>query len=120
MYVDDVQLLVPCETPTPSPSPSPTPTATATATPTPTSTPAGCVFGQGHWKNHPDQWPVTELQLGNVTYTQEQLLASLHEPVRGNGILILAHQEIAAKLDIANGAEGSCIQQALAEADALI
>src|SRR5213594_3805002 len=41
MYVDDVQLLVPCETPTPSPSPSPTPTATATATPTPTSTPAG-------------------------------------------------------------------------------
>ncbi len=80
MYVDDVQLLVPCETPTPSPSPSPTPTATATATPTPTSTPAGCVFGQGYWKNHPDQWPVTELQLGNVTYTQQQLLDILHQP----------------------------------------
>jgi hypothetical protein len=63
---------------------------------------------------------VTELQLGNVTYTQEQLLAILHEPVRGNGILILAHQEIAAKLNIANGADGSCIQQTLADADALI
>lgn len=63
---------------------------------------------------------MTQLQLGNVTYTQDQLLAILHEPVRGNGILILAHQEIAAKLNIANGADGSCIQQALADADALI
>ncbi len=120
MYVDDVQLLVPCETPTPSPSPSPTPTATATATPTPTSTPAGCVFGQGYWKNHPDQWPVTELQLGNVTYTQQQLLDILHQPVRGNGLVLLAHQLIAAKLNIANGADGSCIEQTIADADALI
>src|SRR5438876_3987412 len=124
MYVDDVQLLVPCETPTPTPSPSPTPTATATATPTPTptptSTPAGCVFGQGYWKNHPDQWPVTELQLGNVTYTQQQLLDILHQPVRGNGLVLLAHQLIAAKLNIANGADGSCIEQTIADADALI
>ncbi len=120
MYVDDVQLLVPCETPTPSPSPSPTPTATATATPTPTSTPAGCVFGQGYWKNHPDQWPVTELQLGNVTYTQQQLLDILHQSVRGNGLVLLAHQLIAAKLNIANGADGSCIEQTIADADALI
>ena len=120
MYVDDVQLLVPCETPTPSPSPSPTPTATATATPTPTSTPSGCVFGQGYWKNHPDQWPVTELQLGNVTYTQQQLLDILHQSVRGNGLVLLAHQLIAAKLNIANGADGSCIEQTIADADALI
>ena len=116
--------LVPCGTPSPTPtatptvSPSPTPTATPTATPTPT--PAGCVFSQGYWKNHPEAWPVTELQLGNTTYTQEQLRAILHEPVRGNGLLILAHQEIAAKLNIANGADGSCIQQTLADADALI
>jgi N-acetylneuraminic acid mutarotase len=112
--------------PTPTPTPTPTPSATATATatptptPTPTGTPVGCVFGQGFWKNHPDQWPVTELQLGNVTYTQDQLLSILHQPVRGNGLLILAHQEIAAKLNIANGADGSCIAQTLADADALI
>ena len=60
------------------------------------------------------------MQLGNVTYTQEQLLAILHEPVRGNGLLILAHQLIAAKLNIAAGADPSCIQDAIAEADALI
>ncbi|HKF95568.1 MAG TPA: hypothetical protein VKB96_13430, partial [Gammaproteobacteria bacterium] len=92
-----------------------------TATVTPTATPAGgCVRGQGYWKNHPDQWPVTELTLGNVTYTQEELLAILHEPPRGNGLLILAHQLIAAELNIANGADPSCIQQAIDEANALI
>jgi hypothetical protein len=105
---------------TPSATPSATPTVTPSVTPTPTATPGGCVFSQGFWKNHSEAWPVTELQLGNVTYTQDQLLAILREPVRGNGLLILAKQEIAAKLNIANGADGSCIQQTLADADALI
>jgi hypothetical protein len=63
---------------------------------------------------------VTELQLGDVTYNQQQLLSILNQPVRGNGLVLLAHQEIAAKLNIANGADGSCIQQTLADADALI
>jgi N-acetylneuraminic acid mutarotase len=89
-------------------------------TPTPTPTPGGCVYGQGYWKNHPDQWPVAQLQLGNVTYDQQQLLDILHQPVRGNGLVLLAHQLIAAKLNIDNGADGSCIQQIIADADALI
>jgi hypothetical protein len=79
-----------------------------------------CVRGQGYWKNHPEAWPVTELQLGNVTYTQEQLLDILHEPVRGNGLLILAHQLIATLLNIANGADPTCIQQTIDKANALI
>jgi hypothetical protein len=118
--------VTPSATATPSASASPTatptvtPSVTPTATPTPSGTPGACVRGQGYWKNHPDAWPVTELQLGNVTYTQEQLLAILHQPVRGNGLLILAHQLIAAKLNIAAGADPSCIQDAIAEADALI
>jgi hypothetical protein len=107
-------------TPTSTPTATASPTVTATATATPTSTPVGCVFGQGFWKNHPDQWPVTQLQLGNVTYTEDQLLSILHQPVRGNGLVLLAHQEIAAKLNIANGADESCIQQTLAAADTLI
>jgi len=40
MFVDDVQLLVPCGTPTPTPTASPTPTATSTPTATPTGTPS--------------------------------------------------------------------------------
>jgi hypothetical protein len=63
---------------------------------------------------------VTQLQLGNVTYNQQQLLSILQQPVRGNGLVLLARQEITAKLNIANGADGSCIQQTLADADSLI
>jgi N-acetylneuraminic acid mutarotase len=82
--------------------------------------PSVCVFLQGFWKNHPEAWPVTELQLGNVTYNQQELLSILRQPVRGNGLVLLAHQLIAAKLNIANGADGSCIHQTLADAGSLI
>jgi hypothetical protein len=108
----------PTATATATVTPTATPTATATVTPTPT--PSGCVFGFGYWKNHPEAWPVTELQLGNVTYTQEQLLDIMHEPVRGNGLVSLAHHLITAKLNVANGADPSCIEQTIADADALI
>lgn len=84
------------------------------------SPPAPCVLGQGYWKNHPDQWPVIQLLLGNNAYDKEQLLSILHQPVRGNGLVLLAHQLIAAKLNSANGADASCIEQTLADADALI
>ncbi len=107
-------------TPTATPTATPTPTPTVTPTPTPTATPSGCVFSQGYWKNHPDAWPVTDLQLGNVTYTQDQLLSIMHEPVRGNGLVSLAHHFIATKLNVANGADPSCIQQRIADADAMI
>jgi hypothetical protein len=60
------------------------------------------------------------LLLGNNAYDKEQLLSILHEPVRGNGLVLLAHQLIAAKLNIVNGADASCIEETLADADALI
>jgi cysteine-rich repeat protein len=79
-----------------------------------------CVFTQGYWKNHPDAWPVTSLQLGTVTYTQAELLAIFDTPVRGNGLISLAHQLIAAKLNIAAGGPSSGISATIAAADALI
>src|SRR5262249_16195555 len=57
---------------------------------------------------------------GSVTYNQQQLLSILENVVRTNGLVSVAHQEIAAKLNIASGADGSCISQALADLDALI
>jgi hypothetical protein len=118
----------PTATPTPivTPTPTVTPTATVTTTPpvtptaTPTATAAGCVLGHGYWTNHPGQWPVTQLQLGNVTYNQQQLLSILHTVVRTNGLVSVAHQEIAAKLNIASDADPSCVAQTLANLDALI
>ena len=78
-----------------------------------------CTFTQGYWKNHPDAWPVSSLTLGTVTYTKAQLLSIFGAPVKGNGLISLAHQLITAKL---NGATSSTpgIGQAIADADALI
>jgi hypothetical protein len=47
-------------------------------------------------------------------------MAILDNPAQGNGLVILAHQVIAAKLNIANGADPSAAQQAIADADAMI
>jgi hypothetical protein len=80
----------------------------------------GCTLSQGYWKNH-SGWPVNGLTLGTVYYTPAELLNILgEEPKKGNGLVSLAHQLIAAKLNIANGASPSAIASAIATADALI
>ena len=80
----------------------------------------GCVLTQGFWMTHPEDWPVNSLTLGTVVYTQQQLLDILNTPAQGNGLIFLAHQLIAAKLNIAAGADGSSVAQTIADADALI
>jgi hypothetical protein len=77
-----------------------------------------CTFTQGYWKNHEDAWPVSSLSLGNVEYDAAALLAILRTPVAGNGLISLAHQLIAAKLNVAAGAPGD--DAPVADADALI
>jgi hypothetical protein len=83
-----------------------------------------CPLTQGFWKNHPHAWPVSTLTLGTVSYTEAQLLNILHtSPGSGNGAdasLILAHQLIAAKLNLANGSDPCPILSIIAAADALI
>jgi hypothetical protein len=80
----------------------------------------GCTFTQGFWKNHAEDWPVTSLTLGTVTYSQADLLAIFNKPAAGNGLISLAHQLIAAKLNLAGGADDSSIAGAIAAADTLI
>jgi hypothetical protein len=87
-----------------------------------------CTFTQGYWKTHGpiptgnnvNEWPVTELTLGTVLYTDLQLQSIFDTPAGGNGLISLAHQLIAAKLNIANGADGTDVAGAIAAADALI
>ncbi len=74
--------------------------------------PGGCTYTQGFWKNHgpnpsgnnQNEWPVTSLTLGSVSYSDLELESILNTPVGGNGLISLAHQLIAAKLNVANGA----------------
>jgi hypothetical protein len=81
---------------------------------------SGCTLTQGYWKNHSDDWPVSGLTLGTVAYTTSELLSIYGAPVAGNGLISLAHQLIAAKLNIANGANPSAISGSITAADALI
>ena len=80
-----------------------------------------CVFTQGYWKNHPVAWPVSSVKLGNVIYTQAQLLSIFNTPAAGNGLISLAHQLCAVKLNIASGAVAPAVTlAAVAAADAMI
>jgi hypothetical protein len=79
-----------------------------------------CLYTQGYWKNHASLWPVSTLTLGTVSYTKAQLLSILNTPAQGNGLIFLAHQLIATKLNMAAGASGSAILATVAAADALI
>jgi hypothetical protein len=88
--------------------------------PSPETGDEGCTLTQGYWKNHPNAWPVSSVTLGSRSYTQAEALQILNQPVRGNGLVSLAKQLIAAKLNIANGASGASIAQTIMDADALI
>lgn len=77
-----------------------------------------CTLTQGFWKNHEEVWPVEELILGGTTYTKAQLLVILRTAPRGDATYILIHQLIAAKLNLAEGADPTAIATTLADADA--
>jgi len=84
-------------------------------------TPAGaCPLSHGFWKNHPDAWPVDSLALGAETYGKDELRDLLRAPPRGDASLILAHQLIAAKLNVANGSDPAPVSAEIDEADALL
>lgn len=80
----------------------------------------GCTYTIGYWKNHAGAWPVSSLTLGSVSYSAAQLMSILNQPTAGNGLVSLARQLIAAKLNVANGANPTAIAAGIASADALI
>jgi hypothetical protein len=92
----------------------------------------GCTYTQGYWKTHgptacnpslgADLWPTSAIpmMLGNRPYSEAELCSIFNTPAAGNGLIALAHQLIAAKLNIANGADGSAAAADIAAADALI
>jgi YVTN family beta-propeller protein len=79
-----------------------------------------CPLGQGFWKNHPDTWPLSSVALGSQTYTQAELLALFDTLPNADASVILAHQLIAAKLNIANGSNPAPISSTIADADSLL
>jgi hypothetical protein len=60
------------------------------------------------------------MTLGSQTYTKAELLAILNTPVHGDASLNLAHQLIAAKLNIAAGSDPTPIMSTITHADSLL
>jgi hypothetical protein len=87
----------------------------------------GCTYTQGYWKTHgysptgqnTNVWAVTSMLLGTVTYTDAQMQSIFNTPAAGNGLISLAHQLMAAKLNIVSGADGTSINATIAAADLL-
>lgn len=81
-----------------------------------------CTFTIGYWKNHPEAWPPTclPMQLGNNFYTAAEVMAIANQPVAGNGAISLAHQLIAAKLNVCQGANPTAVAACINAADALL
>jgi hypothetical protein len=76
---------------------------------------------QGYWKNHQNQWKDgSGLFLGSNFYTNAQLETIFQTPVQGDASLDLAHQLIAALLNIANGTSPLPIQATITDAQNLI
>lgn len=59
---------------------------------------------KGYWKNHPEDWPVDEIDIGNVTHTKEGALIVLKGANAKDATKMLAAQLIAAKLNRLSGA----------------
>lgn len=76
--------------------------------------------GGGYWKNHTDAWAVSELVLGDYTYSKAELLALLSAPTQGDARLILVKQLIAAKLNVASGCDLASVQDVIGHADQLL
>jgi dipeptidyl aminopeptidase/acylaminoacyl peptidase len=83
-----------------------------------------CPLGKGYWKNNPNAWTVNSLTLGNQTYTKAELLTILNTSVgsgrNADASLIIAHQLIAAKLNVANGSDPAPVSSAIGDADNLL
>jgi hypothetical protein len=83
----------------------------------------GCTLTQGYWKNHNElatkasqmiDWPAPMDELAQLC--GKGLLDILKMPTKGDAWLILAHQYIAASLNVASGASVTAISSTIADA----
>ncbi len=72
----------------------------------------------GYWMNHPEAWPVDEIEIGGVTYSKEEAIAIMLAPVKGDKTYTMFPALVAAKLNVLIGNESSCIADTIAAADA--
>jgi hypothetical protein len=93
----------------------PNPKATRTGEIAPCEEACGCTFGQGYWGNTPGVvWPAPYDRNATFFLSGQTWQQVMDTPVGGNAYYNLAHQYIAAVLNVANGAcEPSGVQDTI-------
>jgi hypothetical protein len=76
-----------------------------------------CAHTLGYWKTHPEEWPIDGVELGGFIYTKEEAFTIFDTAPKGDATYILAHQLLAAKLNIANGVLREVIEESVTAAD---
>lgn len=71
----------------------------------------------GYWKNHPDAWPVATLTIGGVTYTKAEAIELMNQH-GGDRSTTMVYHLVATMLNVACGAESSCITATITAANA--
>src|SRR5262249_11125974 len=83
-----------------------------------------CPISLAHWRRNPALWPVDTLNLGSQSYDKTELLTIVNTRNRAEGeadvSLMLAHQLIATKLNLAHGSDPAPVSSTIDEADALL
>jgi hypothetical protein len=72
---------------------------------------------QGYWKNHLEAWPLDPITVGGVTRTAEEAQNLMLRPPKGDKTWSMYRQLTAAVLNVANGADDSCIASVIADAN---
>jgi hypothetical protein len=77
----------------------------------------------GYWKNHPEAWPVSEISIGGVVYSQAEAIFILDQgekmgtSKKGDKTYTLGAHLITAKLNTLMGNDDSCISYVIYLAD---
>lgn len=77
----------------------------------------GCTRTIGYWKTHPEEWPIDTITIGGVQYSKSDAIEIMDEPTKGDKTYTMFEQLVAAKINVEKGAESSCIDDTIGDAD---
>ncbi len=72
---------------------------------------------QGYWKNHQEAWPIDTITIGEISYNKNDAIDILRTPVHDNMTIAMFYQLVAAKLNVANCCNSSCVEATITDAD---
>ena len=71
----------------------------------------------GFFANHPEAWPITTINMGGVTYSQDSAIYYMTKPSKGDKTYDLYSHLCAAILNMYSGADATCIADTIKAAD---